>query len=938
MAQLMLDVFEPPKLPRNHTIVQDADTFQTMLTELQAQKEVAYDFETSGTAYWAHARPVSIGLGYMTDDGPKCWYVPWGHGTTEKQLDEKLILGDLGKLLCDPTRATVAHHHKFEDHMGRVLGWKVEGPRHDTMVAAHLYDENQRVKLEIRAEKDLGIKGASDNAKKITEIVKKLAHHERMKIKAYKNQYGYSMIPVAIAGPYGCTDVDHCLRLRKFYKDWGVETFFPRIYQTEMELTRICCDMEHDGVPVNKQYLLDANTQLNAHMGPLSERIFDAFGGHRFNLKSDEELADAIEGRLKIKLTERTKEGHRKVDQEVLGPLVERSDAIKYLMEWKDCDKINNSFTLSLVEKLDAKHHLHCDFRQIGTTTGRLSCAKPNLQQMPNDKKDKPHIPSIRSAFLVPEGHVRLYFDYSQIELRVLAKESGDPKMIQAYINGDDIHEATAQGAGVTRRKAKVINFGLCLTGHQEVLTNEGLIRLDEVKASHLLWDGIEWVTHDGLICRGEQEVVTYDGVEATPDHVVYTEDGRKIPIGCLASELHPGRIARGADGRSPISYDAHSDRQSEAAWEDHRCGSCVWCLREGSLHKHGRDQIGSSELHLSEGEVQGPPGSVTGAAVRRYGSALRAGYARFLNSLQGTWDQGALRVAGTLHSMGFGDVSNLGLQGFGLRPQGQRGPLLAGESAPRATLSQSEESAQARWRLLQGRTFASGGQSLHQAQDGTASLPGVHEDLRQSISRPATRRAKVYDLLNAGPRHRFTVAGKIVSNSYGMGPGGYAKKVGVTIEEARRDFDAFFRNFVGIQPYKRALARQAAEREDGQLVNLFGRARRVPMIHAKEKWKKGSAERQITSSRIQGTAAELTKESMVRIDHWIRDRGCPAKMVLTVHDEIQVDVPIPHMIETARAMKSLMSDFPEFAPVPIVADGEYSVTNWADKKALPGM
>lgn len=187
---------------------------------------------------------------------------------------------------------------------------------------------------------------------------------------------------------------------------------------------------------------------------------------------------------------------------------------------------------------------------------------------------------------------------------------------------------------------------------------------------------------------------------------------------------------------------------------------------------------------------------------------------------------------------------------------------------------------------------------------------------------------------MNAGPRHRFTVAGKIVSNSYCMGPQGFARQAKVPLVEAEAFFKTFFARYPRIAPFRQEFW-TAVRKTKGTFWNIFGRPRHVPQLLSGDKWERVSAERRAIASLIQGTAAELTKASLVRIHRELRQRGLQARCTLTIHDEIQIDTPVIELAEVVHMSKKTMEDYPQFAPIPVVADASYSVTNWAEKKAI---
>lgn len=213
--------------------------------------------------------------------------------------------------------------------------------------------------------------------------------------------------------------------------------------------------------------------------------------------------------------------------------------------------------------------------------------------------------------------------------------------------------------------------------------------------------------------------------------------------------------------------------------------------------------------------------------------------------------------------------------------------------------------------------------------------MPGVQSASRAQVGGGASRRAaKVYDLLDAGPRHRFTVEGKVVSNSYCMTPVGFARQAKVSEEEAEGYFKKFFERYSGVTTFRQKFWGQV-RRNNGGFCNLFGRPRRIFGMNAKSDYERGKAERQAIASIIQGTAAELTKESLVRIAREFSARQLDAHPVATIHDEIQIDCRVDDMPQVARLVKGCMENYPEFAPIPILVDASWTTTNWSEKKGI---
>ena len=146
----------------------------------------------------------------------------------------------------------------------------------------------------------------------------------------------------------------------------------------------------------------------------------------------------------------------------------------------------------------------------------------------------------IRTAFVPKEGRKFIVADFSAIEARVLSWLAKERWRMDVFANNGDIYCATAGRMfhcnvvkhgenGHLRQKGKQAELA-CIAEGQLVLTNEGLVPIECVCTEHLLWDGESWVNHDGVIFKGEREVITYEGLTATPDHLVWVQ-GKSQPI-----------------------------------------------------------------------------------------------------------------------------------------------------------------------------------------------------------------------------------------------------------------------------------------------------------------------------------------------------------------------------------------------------------------------
>jgi DNA polymerase-1 len=241
-----------------------------------------------------------------------------------------------------------------------------------------------------------------------------------------------------------------------------------KVYETiDLPLTPILLDMEDAGVRIDSAYLHRISERLAEQMHTLAECIYGNCG-HRFNINSPKQLGDVLFN--KMALPKPIKYGRGKVvstAQDVLEELAEHHEAPRMVLEYRQLAKLKSNYSDSLPLLADAQHRVHTTFNAVGTATGRLSSANPNLQNIPIKSELGREI---RAAFVPADGNVLLSADYSQIELRLMAHFSEDPLLLKAYRENVDIHTLTASEVfGVpieamdkeTRNRAKAVNFGI---------------------------------------------------------------------------------------------------------------------------------------------------------------------------------------------------------------------------------------------------------------------------------------------------------------------------------------------------------------------------------------------------------------------------------------------------------------------------------------------
>ncbi len=192
--------------------------------------------------------------------------------------------------------------------------------------------------------------------------------------------------------------------------------------------------------------------------------------GEEFNLNSTHELGRIVFEKLLLggKKIKKTKTGIYSTASDELEKIKGASPIVPLMLKWRELSKLHSTYIDALPRLVSAKDgRMHTTFKQFGAVTGRLSSENPNLQNIPTKGE---YGLEIRKAFIAPKGYLILSADYSQIELRIAAVLSGDPKMIETFKRGEDIHSRTAAEVfnvpieKVTkemRREAKTLNFGI---------------------------------------------------------------------------------------------------------------------------------------------------------------------------------------------------------------------------------------------------------------------------------------------------------------------------------------------------------------------------------------------------------------------------------------------------------------------------------------------
>ena len=315
--------------------------------------------------------------------------------------------------------------------------------------------------------KALGVEAADDTMILAYLIEPARASYELDDLAA---EYGLELQPVPEAEEETAALVRRAaatLRLRdpllERVRERGSEELYREI---ELPLTAVLAAMESAGVKVDTYRMGEITARLADRVEELESKAYELAGGE-FILGSTQQVARVLFEKLGLTPGRKGKTGYS-TDTRVLRSIRGEHEIVEVLEEWREYSKLLNTYLGPLPELISPEDgRLHTTFNQTVASTGRLSTTSPNLQAIPIRTELGREI---RSAFVAEARCKLLSADYSQVELRILAHVSGEPKLRAAFERGEDIHTATAaevlgqEPAALTkdeRNVAKMVNFGI---------------------------------------------------------------------------------------------------------------------------------------------------------------------------------------------------------------------------------------------------------------------------------------------------------------------------------------------------------------------------------------------------------------------------------------------------------------------------------------------
>lgn len=440
-----------------------------LLRDLLKQTSVSFDTETTGICALTAEL---VGLSFSWEKG-KGFYVPV---PADREAAQELV-NKFIPFFEDENIEKIGQNLKYDLEILAQYNISVKGKIFDTMIAHYLINPDMRHGMDILAE---------------TYLKYSPVPIESLIGKKGKGQKTMRDVELELIKEYAVEDADITLQLKEIFAPMLDETDTRKLFDDiEIPLMPVLASMEQEGINLDTKYLKELSTALSEDIKRLEQKIYET-AGEPFNLASPKQLGEVLFDRLKIggAKQKKTKTGQYATGEEVLSYLALENPFVAEILEWRQLVKLQNTYVDALPLQVEGKTgRVHTDYMQTVAATGRLSSNNPNLQNIPiRTERGR----QIRKAFIARNDEYTIVSaDYSQIELRIIAALSGDPEMVNAFKNGEDIHASTAAKVfnvaleEVTREQrshAKTVNFGIVYGVSAFGLSNQTSLSRSESK------------------------------------------------------------------------------------------------------------------------------------------------------------------------------------------------------------------------------------------------------------------------------------------------------------------------------------------------------------------------------------------------------------------------------------------------------------------------
>jgi DNA polymerase I len=450
----------PSAVQGKFSCISTLEALQEAVNIIQTLGCVAIDTETDGLNTF-ECNLIGISLSWDKENGV---YIPINHKDADgTKLDGQLLLEDLrsllGPILQNSGILKIGHNVKFDAEVLAAHGLPLDKTISDTMVMSYTLDMGRNghgldeLALKYFNYSMISYKEAVSTAPKIN-----------------RKEATFDYVSIDAATTYAAEDAWMTFILHDALKKRLLEEKATNLYQSlDRPLVQVIIAMESEGIKIDVDYLNQLTKTFEDNCKQLERHVFQ-LAGQEFNLGSPKQLSEILFEHLNLPTDQKKgKSGHYSTDSDVLEGLVYQGHQIaEYLLAWRQYNKLITTYTRLLPEKINPKTgRVHTSFGLTITTTGRLSSSDPNLQNIPIRTEEGR---LIRKAFIAAPGYKLVSFDYSQIELRLLAHIANISELKEAFHHNQDIHTLTAshvlgisvdQVTSEQRRSAKAINFGI---------------------------------------------------------------------------------------------------------------------------------------------------------------------------------------------------------------------------------------------------------------------------------------------------------------------------------------------------------------------------------------------------------------------------------------------------------------------------------------------
>ena len=450
-----LGIEEPTTKIRRETVYQGILTkkeFEALLNRLSRAEVVAIDTETTSLNYM-QAKIVGISVAIASNEA---YYIPVMHeyDGAPDQLDREYVLKKLKQWLEDKEAKKIGHNLKYDSHVFANHGIELNGTDFDSMLESYVLNSTAtRHNLNAVAKRYLNMDTTS---------------YEDVAGKGAK-QIGFNQVSLEDAIPYAAEDADVSLQLHQTLhpKLMAMNSLAKLYTDIEAPLLKVLQTIERNGVLIDESMLEKQSDQFAITLKELESKVH-SLAGAEFNLSSPKQLQEILYDKLSLPILKKTPKGQPSTAESVLQRLAGDFPIVQTILKYRTTAKLKTTYTDKLPLMVNQNTgRVHTSYHQAVTATGRLSSSDPNLQNIPIRTVEGKRI---RQAFIAPNGFQILAADYSQIELRIMAHNSQDPGLLDAFQADLDIHQATAAEifavdlesvSAEQRRSAKAINFGL---------------------------------------------------------------------------------------------------------------------------------------------------------------------------------------------------------------------------------------------------------------------------------------------------------------------------------------------------------------------------------------------------------------------------------------------------------------------------------------------